>query len=129
VFCIPGEVVEAVSGGASTTISAATLKEAGYDVSAGGSKSAGTEATGIFQSLVTRWTVRGAAAPKGESAARQWTEVELSVQFRFANPALGFVVGQLADEKVVEMVQAFEERAKRIYGKENMISWGGNVRC
>ncbi|KAK0651603.1 dehydrase and lipid transport-domain-containing protein, partial [Cercophora newfieldiana] len=118
VYCIPGSIIEAVSGAASTTIPAASLAEVGYDVSAiGSNKSSGTDGAGIFQSLVTRWTVRAADAPKGQSAGQEWAEVELSIQFRFANPALGFAVGQLADEKVVEMVQAFEERAKRLYGK------------
>jgi len=121
VYCIPGSVVEAVSGAASTTIAASTLAQARYDISAGEDKSTQIS-TGIFQSLVTRWTVRAAPAPQGGStviqAGVEWAEVELSIQYRFANPALGFAVGQLADEKVDEMVQAFEERARRLYGKK-----------
>jgi coenzyme Q-binding protein COQ10 len=89
------------------------------------------EMDGIFKSLVTRWTVRpvpslpqshsapggstpdsGVAGPRKE----EWTEVTLSVTFQFANPALGLAVGQLADEKVDEMVEAFEGRARDLFG-------------
>ncbi|EAQ90707.1 hypothetical protein CHGG_02642 [Chaetomium globosum CBS 148.51] len=39
-----------------------------------------------------------------------------SVVEAFSNPALGFAVGQLADEKADEMVEAFEGRARELYG-------------
>jgi coenzyme Q-binding protein COQ10 len=69
---------------------------------------------GIFESLVTRWTVKPVARPT--AGAGEWSEVVLSVTFQFANPALGFAVGQLADEKADEMVEAFEGRARKLYG-------------
>ena len=144
VYCIPGSVVEAVSGTAQTTIPASVLAQAGYGVLGaieGEGKStlsnngaSGASTTGIFESLVTRWTVRAAPPPgtgrgsgsgsgsgsmqtlSAELIGEEWTEVALSIQFRFANPALGFAVGQLADEKVDEMVQAFQDRARRLYG-------------
>jgi coenzyme Q-binding protein COQ10 len=90
---------------------------------------------GIFQSLVTRWTVApvsvghphagsgsgvgvGKPSEEGkENVQKEWTEVTLSVTFQFANPALGFAVGQVADDKVDEMVAAFEERARKLYGR------------
>ena len=102
-------MVEAVSGSAATSIAPGLLRAAGYgDVLdgavAGGQKMEG----GIFESLVTRWTV--------QPAASGGSEVTLSVAFQFANPALGFAVGQLADEKVDEMVAAFEARARELYG-------------
>jgi len=118
VYCVPGEVVEAISGNAHTSIPAETLARAGY-----GPEQAGTEPMtgGLFESLVTRWTVRpvaaqaagGNAATGGEGEG--WTEVELSVRFQFANPMLGQIGGQLANAKVDEMVQAFEDRARKTY--------------
>ena len=69
---------------------------------------------GIFESLVTRWTVKPTAGPT--TGGGEWSEVVLSVTFQFANPALGFAVGQLADEKADEMVEAFEGRARQLYG-------------
>lgn len=123
VYCVPGEIVEAVSGSASTTIPTDRLRQIGYDVSGSTRARSPGMSPGIFDSLVTRWTVRPAPAGRAQPGALQrggeWTEVTLSIQFRFANPALGFAVGQLADDKVDDMVQAFEERAKRLYGKKS----------
>ncbi|AEO62533.1 uncharacterized protein THITE_2106801 [Thermothielavioides terrestris NRRL 8126] len=137
VYCVPASVVEAVSGAAETSIPAAVLRAAGYDVPQpqqqqqqqqqqrgaqgtcaghGGSRDGETGAGGIFESLVTRWTVTPAAGPPGGESEKGWTEVALSVTFRFANPALGFAVGQVADEKVGEMVEAFEGRARELFG-------------
>lgn len=78
-------------------------------------------APGVFESLVTRWTVKAVPAGRSRSGSvdetGEWTEVSLSVQFRFANPALGYAVGRLADDKVEEMIQAFEDRARVLYGR------------
>lgn len=124
VYCVPGSVVEAVSGAAQTTIPASTLRAIGYKVADQDDREtarAGEMGTsGIFESLVTRWTVQPTASLGDAQVAEggEWTEVSLSIQYRFANPALGFAVGQMADDKVDEMVQAFEDRARRLYGKE-----------
>ena len=111
VYCVPGEVVEAVSGAAMTTIPREALQAAGY-VDGADTEGQGKTMDGIFESLITRWTVQPAAANKQE-----WTDVTLSVTFQFSNPALGFAVGQMADEKVDEMVKAFEGRARTLYGR------------
>ncbi|KAK4104044.1 hypothetical protein N658DRAFT_443807 [Parathielavia hyrcaniae] len=153
VYCVPGQVVEAVSGAhASTSIPRDTLLAAGYaDTDLGfldlnnnnnnnsndnkaGEAMGMEEGNGIFESLVTRWTVRPVPRPGSRSrlgqgqgngnrgevvepeAGEDWTEVTLSVTFQFANPALGFAVGQVADDKVDEMVEAFEARARELYG-------------
>ncbi|AEO56118.1 hypothetical protein MYCTH_2300663 [Thermothelomyces thermophilus ATCC 42464] len=127
VYCVPGEVVEAVSGSADTSIPREVLRSVGYELGeeCGGGRPPRME--GIFESLVTRWTVKPAgvghggggpaARGRGEGPASCWTEVTLSVTFQFANPALGFAVGQVADEKVDEMAEAFEGRARRLYGR------------
>ncbi|KAK3299187.1 dehydrase and lipid transport-domain-containing protein [Chaetomium fimeti] len=108
VYCVPGSVVEAVSGSAATSIPADVLRSVGYSPSP---SEEGGKMEGIFESLVTRWTVKPLARSEGE-----WAEVVLSVTFQFSNPALGFAAGQLADEKVDEMVEAFEGRARQLYG-------------
>ncbi|KAK3308927.1 dehydrase and lipid transport-domain-containing protein [Chaetomium strumarium] len=117
VYCVPGEVVEAVSGRAETSISPEVLRRVGYETilqEDGREKLEG----GIFESLITRWAVKPATGPGGGKEGREeWTEVMLSVTFQFANPALGFAVGQLADDKVDEMVEAFEGRARKLYGR------------
>ncbi|KAK4137995.1 hypothetical protein BT67DRAFT_439217 [Trichocladium antarcticum] len=115
VYCVPGQVVEAVSGAATTTIPAAALQAAGYGEA--DTAGQGKAMEGIFESLVTRWTVQPAAAATTAAGVEAgWTEVALSVTFRFANPALGLAVGQMADEKADEMVAAFEGRARALYG-------------
>ncbi|KAL2119498.1 hypothetical protein VTJ04DRAFT_6459 [Mycothermus thermophilus] len=153
VYCVPGQIVEAVSGAASTTIPWDVLARVGYEPESDRTNALYTM-EGIFESLVTRWTVKplvaattagdGAAAAGGTSQnnithinhnntsqelggpaaatvgkkhGQEWTEVTLSVTFQFKNPALGYAVGQLADEKVDEMVKAFEGRARELYGR------------
>ena len=124
VYCIPGSVVEAVSGAARTSLPAVELEKHGRDSTA--DDGAAGVAGGIFDSLVTRWTVhpRGnlessetaAGGPRGQSSTES-TDVTLSVRFQFANPALGFAVGNVADDMANQMVRAFEERARKLYEK------------
>ncbi|KAK4163609.1 dehydrase and lipid transport-domain-containing protein [Cladorrhinum sp. PSN259] len=108
VYCIPSlGIVEAVSGDADTSIPADILRENGYDPEMNRQKTDG----GIFSKLVTRWEVRPV-----NRAGKEWSDVSLKVTFQFANPALGFAAGHVADMKVDEMVEAFEGRARRLYG-------------
>ncbi|KAK3946059.1 coenzyme Q-binding protein COQ10, mitochondrial [Diplogelasinospora grovesii] len=116
VYCIPSDlIVEAISGRATINIPATTLQKYGYPSSP---TTTHTEpelpGAGIFESLVTRWTV---TPFQNNNRGEEGSEVTLSVQFQFANPALGFAVSQLAQEKVTEMVAAFEERARKLYGR------------
>ncbi|KAK4462905.1 dehydrase and lipid transport-domain-containing protein [Cladorrhinum samala] len=140
VYCVPDRgIVEAVSGNAETSIPASVLAELGYDDVDGNKKQ--TDG-GIFERLVTRWEVRPVPPPaagqeesgKGllgsqgrrvqsatkekeqEQDEEEWSDVSLKVTFQFANPALGFAVGHVADMKVDEMIEAFEGRARRLYG-------------
>jgi coenzyme Q-binding protein COQ10 len=71
---------------------------------------------GLFESLMTRWVIKpvhGASKEEDSSA----TEVALIVRFQFANPAYGLAVGQVADEMAGLMVEAFEKRARELYGR------------
>ncbi|KAJ4306291.1 Coenzyme Q-binding protein coq10, mitochondrial [Collariella sp. IMI 366227] len=117
IYCIPGCVVEAISGQADTSIPSSLLQAAGYHINETTTTTTTTRKHemegGIFESLSTRWEVKPVTGKDG----REWTEVTLSVRFQFANPALGFAVGQLADEKAGEMVEAFEGRARELYGR------------
>lgn len=104
-----GGIVEAVSGAATTTIPPATLLEWGYP--APSSLSPTGSGNGIFESLVTRWTV--SPAPGRDDG---WSEVTLTIRYRFANAALGVAVGRVAGGMVEEMVGAFEGRARGVLG-------------
>ncbi|KAK1770669.1 dehydrase and lipid transport-domain-containing protein [Phialemonium atrogriseum] len=121
-YCVPGEVVEAVSGAADTTIPEATLRRHGLGpwgahaaaVGAAGGRQQAT--AGVFDSLLTRWAVHPVAARGGGvGRAGEATEVTLSIRYRFANPAYGLAVGRVADDMVGMMIEAFEKRAKQMY--------------
>ncbi|KAK3994714.1 coenzyme Q-binding protein COQ10, mitochondrial [Cladorrhinum sp. PSN332] len=118
VYCIPDPklyIVEAVSGNAETSIPSSVLKRYGYnDQAAGENKTDG----GIFEKLVTRWEVRPAQQQQQQQNgdAELAADVRLRVTFRFANPLLGLAAGGVADMKVDEMVEAFEGRARRLFG-------------
>ncbi|KAK3326454.1 dehydrase and lipid transport-domain-containing protein [Apodospora peruviana] len=135
VYCVPPNhksskdqglgVVEAVSGNAFTSIPPETLRRLGYSSSIDVREI--EQMGGLFESLVTRWTVRpvlgrNSGSTSGELSSAEGegeTEVSLEVRFQFANALLGQTVGALAKEKVDEMVQAFEDRARALYGTPN----------
>jgi coenzyme Q-binding protein COQ10 len=84
---------------------------------------------GVFESLRTTWTVTPAAAPKAThdrrrsqgipSTAldkREWSDVKLEVSFRFGNAAYGVVMDNFGAPLVETMINAFEKRAKKLYG-------------
>jgi coenzyme Q-binding protein COQ10 len=98
--------VEAVSGAADTQIDKDVLRRVGYDVD--GKRERG-EVRGLFESLVTRWTVTP-TTDRGDK-----TDVKLDIQYKFANPAYGLAVGKVADEVAGMMVEAFERRARELY--------------
>ncbi|KAK4228274.1 coenzyme Q-binding protein COQ10, mitochondrial [Podospora fimiseda] len=111
VYCIPSPekyIVEAISGNADSSIPLSILSKHGYDINSaeGRKKTDG----GIFERLVTRWEV----LPVGQE--EQKSDVRLRVTFQFANPVLGFAAGGVADMKIDEMVEAFERRARVLFG-------------
>lgn len=90
--CIPGESVEATSG----------------ETTPGGS---GPNASAVFRSLVTRWSVRSI---KGSPAPR--SEIHLSIDFQFTNPLYGALSAAVSDKVAAMMVEAFEKRAREKFG-------------
>ncbi|KAI2643660.1 hypothetical protein GGS21DRAFT_28807 [Xylaria nigripes] len=122
VFCVPGTIVEALSGeGARSGIAPEVLAKHGLtDESAstparhaqfGGEGKAGGEGEGLFKTLVTRWTVTPGGAPGAE-----WSDVDLHIHFQFANPLFAAVSSAVADKIAPLMIEAFVERAKKILG-------------
>lgn len=122
-----------MSGRAETAIARDVLREYGYifaeEEEEGRKRSTGEVGSGLFESLVTRWTVSpvatsAAAAVGGSSSSspiegrgqqqQPRTDVTLSIQYLFANPAYGLAVGKVADEVVGLMIEAFEKRAKEL---------------
>lgn len=82
--CVPDRVVEAVSGG-----------EGGKDASA------------VFKSLVTLWSLRpmqGGVVPR--------TEVHLTIKYQFVNPLYAAVSSAVSEKVAGLMVEAFEKEAR-----------------
>lgn len=117
-YCIPGRVVEAVSGKGSPGISPAEAKEFGIDLDEA-PPSTGLRrpsSSGLFESLVTRWTL----TQQGEEAdrSRPWTDIELSIRYQFSNPMYQVATASVANEMAGLMVNAFEKRAKELLGAD-----------
>ncbi|KAK7966166.1 Polyketide cyclase/dehydrase and lipid transporter [Apiospora aurea] len=99
VFCVPGRIVEAISG------------EAGPEIPAAGGRG------GVFKSLVTRWTVRPLPNTDTTGASKvDWSVVDLSLRYRFSNPLYAAVSSAVADKLAPVMVEAFVKEAHRVLG-------------
>ena len=84
--CVPGVSVEALSGG-------------------GGEDG---NASAVFKSLVTRWTLRKVEEKK--------TEVHLDIKYQFTSPLYAAVSAAVSDRVATMMVEAFEKQAKQQLG-------------
>ncbi|KAJ6787567.1 hypothetical protein PWT90_00650 [Aphanocladium album] len=92
--CVPGVSVEAVSGDPA------------------GASSSASDASAVFKSLVTRWSLRPLTAqPAGAS-----TEVNLSIKYQFTNPLYAAVSAAVSDKVAALMIEAFEKRAREQLG-------------
>lgn len=119
VHCVPKlGIVEAVSGPHGVS----GLTRAERDLVAGGFEDG--EGTGegrfkgegeMFESLVTRWTVKENEGSKGTGNVR--SDVELRIGYRFTNPMYQATVGQVGEQVATLMVEAFEKRARDVLGR------------
>ncbi|KAI0201305.1 hypothetical protein F4808DRAFT_133676 [Astrocystis sublimbata] len=135
VLCVPGSIVEALSGdGARSGIAPDVLARYGLrdepPTSAPGEtgsshRSGSVEEEGVFKTLVTRWTVtpvsRLAAAADGRrttgvSQQTEWSDIDLNIRFQFANPLYGAVSSAVADKVAPVMIEAFVKRADKLLG-------------
>ncbi|KAE9366202.1 hypothetical protein N431DRAFT_386429 [Stipitochalara longipes BDJ] len=116
-FCVPGSVVEALSGDAVTDIPKANLSHhsATFDAPA--------TANAIFKSLSTRWTVKPfhykppTGKPQTDKTvhpARDQTEVHLTLNFQFSNPIYAALSQAVAPKVAGMMIEAFEVRARKL---------------
>nr|POE63539.1 coenzyme q-binding protein coq10, mitochondrial [Quercus suber] len=130
VYCVPDSVVEAVSGSAETTLApeeiehhSARSKDTGVDPSREGK---------VMSFIQTRWSLKpyhykpppvSATQPEtvhmnhketSDAAAQDMTEVNLAIEFQFANPMYA-AMGQVAVPKAADkMIEAFEKRVKAV---------------
>lgn len=116
-FCIPGSVVEALSGEAVTSLPKAELDHH-KDTLNGPAIS-----NSVFSSLSTTWRVKPfhykpptgrPQTDKAEKEPKDRTEVTLSIDFAFSNPIYAALSKAVAPKVAGVMIEAFEIRAKRL---------------
>jgi len=116
-FCIPGSVVEALSGDARTGLPKAELSHHGDSVNGPAISNS------VFTSLSTMWRVKPfhykppSGRPQTDAAVKEpkdRTEVTLSLEFTFANPLYAALSKAVAPKVAGIMIEAFEIRAKRL---------------
>jgi len=126
IFCVPGSVVEAVSGEARTTI---PKDEIPHHAKALGSENA--EGNAMFTSLLTTWSLRefpykppppagkhGALESSEGAASVPQTEVNLNIEIHFASPMYAALSKAAAPKVAGALIAAFEKRAKAVLGEE-----------
>lgn len=70
-----------------------------------------------FRRLVTTWTVEDAPAPtSAPAAAPSWTKVDLDLSMLLVDPMVQMIMSQVADESATKMIEAFERRARELFG-------------
>lgn len=102
VYCQPERVVEAVSG---LTESSLRPGEVPHHSARPAAERDPTRNGDVLTRLATRWTLK----PVGEK-----TEVELAIEYQFANPIYGALSAAAAPKVAEKMIEAFEGRVKAV---------------
>lgn len=89
IVCVPGRSIEALSG-----------------------RNEGAPAGSPFESLVTKWTVQDAIVKR----IGTWSTVDLDLTMRLADPLVQMMLSKVVDETATKMVDAFEQRARELFG-------------
>lgn len=129
VYCVPESVVEAVSGQTETTLSAEEIKHHNARPSADQDPS---RKDTVLSHLLTRWTLRPYPyKPPPTSATHpttthmnhketnpvpgfEKTEVNLHIEFQFANPVYGALSSAAAPKVADKMIEAFVRKVKAV---------------
>lgn len=89
IVCVPGRSVEALSGKEDPV----AKKDRGENP---------------FKRLVTKWTV--------EDATGEGTRVDLDLSMQLEDPLVQIMLGKVAEETAGKMIDAFETRARELFG-------------
>ncbi|GAB1733182.1 hypothetical protein NU195Hw_g3724t1 [Hortaea werneckii] len=130
VYCVPGQVVEAVSGDAETTLLPEEIPHHGPRPTSA-EEDASRKDT-VMTSLLTRWTLRpypykpppmSATHPAtthknheetSDLPGQEKTEVSLNISYQFANPLYAAMSSAAAPKVAEKMIEAFETRVKMV---------------
>ena len=129
VYCVPGKVVEAVSGNMKSTLSGEEI--AHHSPRPAPDQDPSRKDT-VMAHLLTRWTLKPyhykpppTSAIHKEHAhknttesssvrSQDKTEVNLAIEFQFSNPMYSAVAGGVAPKIAEKMIEAFEKRVKEV---------------
>lgn len=109
VYCVPGRIVEAVSGRTDSTLSGEDIAHHSARAPADQDPS---RRTNTMTHLLTRWTLR--PDKSSEAPDQQKTEVSLAIEFSFANPLYAALSATAAPKIADKMIDAFEKRVKAV---------------
>ncbi|KAK4499849.1 hypothetical protein PRZ48_008035 [Zasmidium cellare] len=129
VYCVPGRVVEAVSGATESTLSG---EEVAHHSPRPARDQDPSRKDTVMSHLLTRWTLRpypykppptGAAHPNGVHKnheetnpvpGQQKTEVNLVIEYQFSNPLYAALSSAAASKVADKMVEAFVNRVEAV---------------
>lgn len=130
IYCDPGRVVEAVSGTTETSLDPSKLSH--HSARPDPSSDPARNAT-VLTHLLTRWTLRpfpykpgplsSTEAPHENSnpvPAREQCEVNLNIEFKFANPMYAALSSAAAPKVAEKMIDAFEKRVRHVLDGPSM---------
>ncbi|KAK3670068.1 Coenzyme Q-binding protein coq10, mitochondrial [Recurvomyces mirabilis] len=130
VYCIPEQVVEAVSGEAETTLDPKDI--AHHSPRSQSTSSDASRANSKISSILTRWTLKpypykppplSALHPDtahnnhnetSEIPSQERTEVNLTIDYQFANPMYAALSAAAAPKIADKMIDAFEKRVRSV---------------
>lgn len=119
VYCQPGRVVEAVSGRTDTALSAEQVPHHSERPVADQDP---TRNESVLTHLSTTWTLRPfpykppppSAGQKTDGPGIETTDVNLVIEYQFANPVYGALSAAAAPKVAEKMIEAFENRVKAV---------------
>ena len=119
VYCQPGRVVEAVSGRTNTALSSEAVPHHNERPAA---EQDPTRNESVLTHLSTTWTLRPfpykppppSAEQKTDGPGIETTDVNLVIEYQFANPVYGALSAAAAPKVAEKMIEAFENRVKAV---------------
>lgn len=119
VYCQPGRVVEAVSGRTNTALSAEQVPHHSERPAVDQDP---TRNESVLTHLSTTWTLRPfpykppppSAGQKTDGPGIETTDVNLVIEYQFANPVYGALSAAAAPKVAEKMIEAFENRVKAV---------------
>lgn len=110
-------MVEAVSGKTNTSLRREDIE---HHLAAAGDEVIQTGQTqqemALLTHLLTKWTVQ----PEKSEEREQQTQIDLSIEFAFANPLYATISAGVIPKLADVMIKAFEERVREVLGQADV---------